>query len=418
MTQRPVPPRGMRDLLPDEVLQRRRLLDRIIPVYESYGYQQIETPALEDINRLLGSGGGENEKLTYKVLKRGMDVWPSTEGDAVDLGLRYDLTVPLARFYATHSAELLSPFKSIQAGPVWRAERPQKGRYRQFMQCDIDVIGESSTSAEVELLTATAEALQACDAGEFTIRINDRRLLEALILWAGFEPGEQGAVLIALDKLDKIGVNGVRDELTKVNDGSPSKEMAQLLERLTDARGFDSALAALPPGLRDDAVDDLRDIVAAVAANLPSLRMEFDATLVRGMGYYTGAIFEVEHDDLNSSIAGGGRYDRMLGSMFGQDAPAAGFSIGFERLWEILASKLDAGERRRIVLLHDKEELAAASSAARALRRDGDVVRAEVAAKNRSAQLTRFTNAGFTHWAEYRNGVEPALQPLSKEGSP
>lgn len=398
MSKRPVPPRGMRDLLPAEVLQRRHLAGRIVAVYERYGFQQIETPIVEDIERLVGSGGGENEKMLYKILKRRLD-WPQqSEADVVDLGLRYDLTVPLARYYATHSDELLSPFKSIQMGSVFRAERPQKGRYRQFTQCDVDIIGERSVLAEVELIAATAEALQACDIGEFTIRLNDRRLLERLVFGSGYEPAQQGAVLIALDKVDKIGHAGVVAELQKIGNDAAAAKLGTVLEALIAVRGLDQVLQAVQ-GVDDGVVESLTAIAQGIGAALPSVSVEVDPTIVRGMGYYTGSIFEIEHADSTGSLAGGGRYDGMIGRLLGSDAPACGISIGFERLWNMLADRIATdGEMPRTVLLYDGDDVGSVMTAAARLRQDGHVVRCERAVKNRSAQLNRLGKAGFTHW--------------------
>ncbi len=421
MSQRPVPPRGMRDLLPAEVRGRRWILERLLGVYERYGFEQIETPALEEIDRLLDSEGGDNDKLIYKVLKRGLsfDQPVSSEDEVVDLGLRYDLTVPLARFYATHSGELLTPFRSIQAGPVWRAERPQKGRYRQFVQCDIDVLGDAGVGAEIELVCATAEALEAVEVGAFTIRINDRRLLQQMVSVAGFPEAQAPAVLIVIDKLDKIGLDAVAGELRALGDEAAVHSMEKMLSTLTGERGFDAVASALSGADVDAPLNDLRSIVDGARAVLPAVAVEVDATLVRGQGYYTGSIFEVEHDELSGSLAGGGRYDRMIGKLSGVDVPAVGFSIGFERLFDILSSRRRSKDgQRRVVLLHRPDaDVVAVVTAAAALRAAGDVVRPERSAKNRGNQLTRLEGAGFTHWAEYTDDSDLNVQPFAKEGS-
>jgi histidyl-tRNA synthetase len=393
----------MRDLLPVEVLQRRHLLERILPVYEKYGYQQIETPALEELDRLMGSEGGDNDKLIYKVMKRGISDWPpASESDAADLGLRYDLTVPLARFYATHSNELLVPFRAIQVGPVWRAERPQKGRYRQFMQCDIDVLGETSADAEIELLAGGAEALTAAGLSEFTIRLNDRRLLRAIAAWAGFDNEQEACVLIALDKLDKVGAAGVADELSQLGNEKAASKLADLVPMLEETRGLDAMLSALP--VTDDQVlGDLEFIVKGVTVSSHmEVDIEIDPTLVRGQGYYTGAIFEVEHASSGGSLAGGGRYDNMIKKLSGVDVPATGFSIGFERIWDLLSGTL-SGDGERVVLLHDATDTATVQRTSADLRNRYVAVRTERAGRNRSAQLTRLKNNGFTHWFELTN---------------
>lgn len=418
MAQRPNPPRGMRDLLPLEVLQRRLLLARILPAYERYGYQEIETPALEEIERLMGSEGGENDKLIFKVLKRGLDEWPPSESDAVDLGLRYDLTVPLARFYATHSNELLAPFRSIQTGPVWRAERPQKGRYRQFVQCDIDILGETDVSAEIELLAGGAEALAATTLHGFTIRLNDRRLLRGISAWSGFDESQEAAVLVALDKLDKIGAGGVAEQLSLIDGGgAASKRLGDFVPMLEETRGLDKMLALLP--VKDDTVlADLEAIAIGVGVACGvEVDVEVDPTLVRGQGYYTGAIFEVEHAGSAGSIAGGGRYDRMIGKLSGVDVPASGFSIGFERIWDLVGAKLVEADSQRLVLLYpsDVDGLELQKQAAR-LRKEYGIIRTERAAKNRSAQLSRLAENGFTHMIELKDGITGELRSIVTDG--
>jgi histidyl-tRNA synthetase len=404
----------MRDLLPEEVLQRRELLERILGVYEQFGYQQIETPALEELDRLLGSEGGDNEKLIYKVLKRGIEEWPpASEVDAVDLGLRYDLTVTLARFFASHSHELLSPFRAIQVGSVWRAERPQKGRYRQFTQCDIDILGEPGPMAEVELLASGAEALRAAGLSDFVIRINDRRILRSLVEWAGFDPDAEAAVLVAVDKLDKIGVEGVAEQLALVDDdGAASRKLADLMPLISEARGLDGVLAALPVDV-DSTVRELELIIDGVR-EMAAVTVEFlvDPTLVRGQGYYTGPIWEVEVAGSPGSVASGGRYDRMVGKLSGIDVPAAGFSIGFERIWDLVADQLETEGGQRVALLYgDGVSIADIGAAARSLRESATAVRIERAAKNRNGQLARLAAAGFTHWVEFRPEL-PAVQQI------
>jgi histidyl-tRNA synthetase len=407
----------MRDILPGEVALRRELLTRILDVYQRFGFEQIETPVVEEIDRLVSSEGGENTTLVYKIMRRGLAEWPSSEGDAVDLGLRYDLTVPLARFFATNSNELLLPFKSIQTGPVFRAERPQKGRYRQFTQCDIDILGEPSLGAEVELVIATSEALRSCEVGDFTIRVNDRRILESLVSGAGYSRDQLSGVLIAFDKLDKIGVAGVHDELSRIDDGDATKNLVAVIEAMSAAKGWDEIVHALPSSVATQAVDDLIAVRDAVAKAADWLSVELDITLVRGMGYYTGSIFEIQHNEFKGSIGGGGRYDRMIGKLSGVDTPAVGFSIGFERLVHLLENKnIDVRTGKRVALLYAKDAvLADVANVASVLRQDGDVVRTDVAAKNRKAQLTRLTEAGFTHWVEMHNGTPLAVQPLEKD---
>jgi histidyl-tRNA synthetase len=410
----------MRDVLPVEVAVRRDLLTRILNVYQRFGFEQIETPVVEEIDRLVSSEGGENTALVYKILRRGLSEWPpASEKDAVDLGLRYDLTVPLARFFATNSNQLLLPFKSIQTGPVFRAERPQKGRYRQFTQCDIDILGESSLGAEIELVIATSEALRACEVGDFTIRVNDRRILESLVFGAGYSQEQLASVLIAFDKLDKIGVEGVHAELAKINDGEATKKLVSVIESMTGARGWQSIVDALPADVNGDALAGLASVRDAVNRAAEWINVELDITLVRGMGYYTGSIFEIQHDEFKGSIGGGGRYDRMIGKLSGIDTPAVGFSIGFERLVHLLEDRQSvANGHKRVALLYSKDAvLADVANVAMVLREDGDIVRTDVAVKNRKAQLTRLSEAGYTHWVELQDGTPSAVQPLVKESS-
>ncbi len=342
------PARGMRDLLPADVAVRDHVLESISAVYRRFGYQRIETPALENIARLQSGEGADNEKLIFEVLKRGLppEVAAGTSlRDLVDLGLRYDLTVPLTRFYGNNHASLPLPFRSLQVGPVWRADRPQRGRYRQFYQCDIDIIGEPSVLAEAELLEATSEALAAIGLTGTTIRLSDRRFLAALAADCGVPPEAYDAFFITLDKLDKIGWDGVQAELAEL--GFPPARVAAVAEKiqgLADVPGdkLAHALADSVAGLAADVIGDLAttaaslDRLAAERTYVP-LSWQFDPTLVRGMGYYTGQVFEIMHPDMSGSVAGGGRYDKLIGRSLGHDVPACGFSIGFERIVDLLS---------------------------------------------------------------------------------
>ena len=342
------PARGMRDLLPADVAVRDHVLESISAVYRRFGYQRIETPALENIARLQSGEGADNEKLIFEVLKRGLppEVAAGTSlRELVDLGLRYDLTVPLTRFYGNNHASLPLPFRSLQVGPVWRADRPQRGRYRQFYQCDIDIIGEPSVLAEAELLEATSEALAAIGLTGTTIRLSDRRFLAALAADCGVPPEAYDAFFITLDKLDKIGWDGVQAELAEL--GFPPARVAAVAEKiqgLADVPGdkLAHALADSVPGLAADVIGDLAttaaslDRLAAERTYVP-LSWQFDPTLVRGMGYYTGQVFEIMHPDMSGSVAGGGRYDKLIGRSLGHDVPACGFSIGFERIVDLLS---------------------------------------------------------------------------------
>ena len=339
------PARGMRDLLPADVAVRDHVLESISAVYRQFGYQRIETPALENIARLQSGEGADNEKLIFEVLRRGLppEVAAGTPlRELVDLGLRYDLTVPLTRFYGNNHASLPLPFRSLQVGPVWRADRPQRGRYRQFSQCDIDIIGEPSVLAEAELLEATSEALAAIGLTGTTIRLSDRRFLAALAADCGVPPEAYDEFFITLDKLDKIGWDGVRAELAEL--GFPPARVAAVTEKiqgLADVAGdkLARALADGVPGLAADVIGDLATTAASLdrLAEKRALSWQFDPTLVRGMGYYTGQVFEIMHPDMSGSVAGGGRYDKLIGRILGHDVPACGFSIGFERIVDLLS---------------------------------------------------------------------------------
>jgi histidyl-tRNA synthetase len=318
------PPRGMRDFLPQEKAIRNDLLAKIVGSYASHGFQEIETPALEAIERLSSGDGGDNEKLAFKVLKRGEDLdeaLGNNADDLADLGLRYDLTVPLTRYYATNHAKLPKVFKAIQTGPVWRAERPQKGRYRQFVQCDIDIIGDESVIAEVELLNASLNALGAIGITDAKVRVNHRQLLMASIKALGVSDADQSKAMITIDKLDKVGISGVEEEMKERFGDKVSKATAEWLGSLA---------SDLP------IPKELQELFRLVESLHPGA-LKFDPTLVRGMGYYTGAIFEIEHPASGASIGGGGRYDGMVGKFLGVATPAVGISIGFERVAELVA---------------------------------------------------------------------------------
>ncbi|MCI2238018.1 histidine--tRNA ligase [Kineococcus sp. TRM81007] len=350
-----VPARGMRDILPAEKARREHALRVIREVYRSFGFDEIEAPALEELSRLESGQGGENEKMLFKVLRRGLDADEALKpAEAADLGLRFDLTVPLSRYVATNAATLRTPAKLLQIGPVWRAERPQKGRYRQFVQCDIDVVGEAGSVAEVELVTATDTALRRLGLTGTTLRINDREVLTGLLTGCGFAEAEHGSVLITVDKADKIGLDGVMAELRGKGfaDGHVANLESALGELLTVTTLSDPAAlaAALPDAVPAQAVQRLGEIGAALAVSAPELPVVFDVSLVRGMGYYTGPIFEMALSGSGSSIAGGGRYDRMVGRFSGRDLPACGFSIGFERIADHVHLEDDAS--RAVALVH------------------------------------------------------------------
>ncbi|MFD4422689.1 histidine--tRNA ligase [Agromyces sp. NPDC058484] len=413
------PPRGMRDFLPAEKARREHALGVIRGVYAAHGFDEIETPVMEDSQRLHAGLGGDNEKLAFAVMRRGLTpddlAAAAASGDALalaDLGLRYDLTVPLARFYATHRAALPPVFRAIQIAPVWRAERPQKGRYRQFVQCDIDIIGEAGPLAELELLTATIATLEALGLGGCTIRLNDRRIL-AGILGSWGVPGElRERALITIDKLDKIGVGGVAAELRDHGAITAGTDVAAELEALTAANWhLHDGLVPPPAWLDQGAYAEL----LALRAALPGAAIEFDPTLVRGMGYYTGTIFEIAHPDLGYSLGGGGRYDHMIGRFLGQEVPACGFSIGFERIVDLLAVR-DEGRPRAVVLVYDADvEPAELLSLKHELVASGTRVRFERRVKNLRALLDRVSADGFDAFAAVTTATTDASSLAFRE---
>jgi histidyl-tRNA synthetase len=383
------PPRGMRDFLPAEKAKRDRVLGVIRETYKSHGYQEIETPALEDLSRLTSGQGGDNEKLAYRVMKRGEELEraladTSENDNLADLGLRFDLTVPLTRYYATNAAKLPRVFKAIQTGPVWRAERPQKGRYRQFVQCDIDIIGDSSALAEIDLLVSSLDALAAIGINDATIRINHRVLLANLLDGLGVPEVSRGSAMIIIDKLDKIFAEGVVAELAEkfgAEVGAAAKDWLETKQ---------SELPVLA---------ELAEIFAAVETRHPG-KLRFDQTLVRGMGYYTGSIFEIEHPASGSSIGGGGRYDGMVGRWTGTDVAAVGISIGFERVVD-LVEDTDAGLGGVVLVLENEsaDVVAQALRVQAGLIAEGRVVRLEQRPKKLTLLLESLAEQGYTSWA-------------------
>ena len=403
------PPRGMRDFLPAEKAQRERVLGTIRATYREHGFDEIETPVMEDSSRLHAGLGGDNEKLAFGVLKRGLtteDLHAATEAlELADLGLRFDLTVPLARFYASHQAELPNVFRAVQIAPVWRAERPQKGRYRQFVQCDIDIIGDASTLAELELITATSATLTALGIDGCSIRINDRRLLTSMLTAFGFPSHEHATVLITVDKLDKLGNDGVITELRdRAFPSGPVDALESFFNRPRTMEfipfGERAIRTALPEGVDEQAVADLVGIGEGVDDATRAL-MVFDPFLVRGMGYYTGTIFEIAHPEFGYSLGGGGRYDGMIGRFLGSDVPAVGFSLGFERIVDLVSTGTTSEEA--IALLHDGDVAPATLVALKAgLIARGSRVRLERKTRNMKVLLDQLATSGFQTVATVR----------------
>ena len=407
------PVKGMRDQLPGDVQLRQRVMGLIRDTYRRYGFTEIETPAMEHIENLSNKQGGENEKLIFKILKRGRDLEKVIESggtDFADTGLRYDLTVPLARYYAANAAQLPSPFKALQIGSVWRADKPQKGRFRQFTQCDIDILGDGSELAEIELIAATSEALSAifAQAGirDFTVHVSDRRILSGMARYAGFDEADFGNVFIILDKLDKIGLDGVRSELEKAGyDSAAVEKCVSIFAEDPAGKSPTEFCAFLDETCLDPAApQSLERILACVRAmNRPGVSVVFDPTLVRGMGYYTGTIFECTIDGYGFAIAGGGRYDKMVGKYSGTDVPACGFSIGFERIITILqdhADAIDTAQEAKVALLAEKgvdnERLASLVHRAQTLRDEGKTVTVQTMKKNIRRQIELLEAEGYT----------------------
>jgi histidyl-tRNA synthetase len=428
------PARGMRDLLPAEVAIRDWAIAAITRTYEQFGFTRIETPAMENINLLRRGEGGENLQLIFEVLKRGDKLGkelaqPSPSKDNLaDLGLRFDLTVPLVRFYANNQNSLPNPLKAIQIGPVFRAESPQAGRFRQFTQCDIDVIGMKSEFAEMELVQATSQALLALNFKDFRVRINDRRILSALAESFGFEVTQQDRVFIALDKLDKIGIDGVGKELESAGHKPDSvKQMTGFLEKfktldLTQLATAGSDLQVsreqLPQSVSEEVWQALVKVITAVRqVSGGAYKIEFDPTLVRGMGYYTGQIFEIECPGYSSSVAGGGRYDKMVGKFSGRDVPAVGFSIGFERIISILMEKNfkpgKSAEKLALIFEPDRDPLADVIVAANSLRMRGLIVCTLARKKDMGKQLDALVVQDFNSYAVFKGAqAEPEIKQL------
>ena len=402
------PPRGMRDFLPADKANRERVLGTIRSVYTQHGFDEIETPVMEESSRLHAGLGGDNEKLAFGVLKRALTVddlqAASTPLDLADLGLRFDLTVPLARFYASHQAELPTVFRAIQIAPVWRAERPQKGRYRQFVQCDIDIIGEKGNIAEIELITATLATLDALGIDGCSIRINDRRLLSSMLTVFGFPASEHASVLITVDKLDKLGNDGVITELRdRAYPAGPIDALEAFFNRPQTMEfipfGEAAIRKALPEGVDDAAVLELASLATALG---DVSALVFDPFLVRGMGYYTGTIFEVAHPSFGYSLGGGGRYDGMIGRFLGGDVPAVGFSLGFERIVELVAPDSDGGVDATALLYEEDVPASLLVTLKSELIAGGARVRLERKPRNLKPLLAQLAESGFARVATVR----------------
>ena len=406
------PVTGMKDVMPAEMEIRDYLIGLIKDTYKTFGFQSMETPCVEHIENLCSKQGGDNEKLIFKILKRGEKLKideAKEENDLVDGGLRYDLTVPLARYYSNHANELPSPFKALQIGSVWRADRPQKGRFRQFVQCDIDILGEASNLAEIELILATTAMLGKLDFKNFTVCMNDRNILKSMAAYSGFKEEDYDEVFIVLDKMDKIGPEGVEAELIEMGYTRESvKTYLSLFDEVaSDVSGVRYLKEKLGDYLSNETADGLELIMSSVeAAKECDFKLQFTPTLVRGQSYYTGPIFEVTMDDFGGSVAGGGRYDKMIGKFTGQDTPACGFSIGFERIVMLLLEngyKVPGGRRKKAYLLEKKlpkEAMLKVLALAKADREAGRQVLIVNMKKNKKFQKEQLIEDGYTEIAD------------------
>lgn len=407
------PVTGMKDISPREMEIRDYVISLIKETYGKFGFSSIETPCVEHIENLSSKQGGENEKLIFKILKRGEKLKLDTakeEMDLVDGGLRYDLTVPLSRYYSNNANDLPAPFKALQMGNVWRADRPQRGRYRQFMQCDIDILGEPTILAEIELILATSTLVGKLDFEGFTIRINDRKILKAMAAYSGFAPESYDTVFIILDKMDKIGLDGVAAELEKEGFAKESiDKYLGLFEKVTpDLNGVRYLKETLAGVLDEKTAEDMETIIESVeAVKTAKFNIVFDPTLVRGMSYYTGPIFEISIDGFGGSVGGGGRYDEMIGRFTGNQTPACGFPIGFERIVMLLLEKdyqiPKKGSKTAFLLEKGlpKEKMLEVFKQAELRRQQGDSVSINMMKKNKKFQKDQMTAEGYTEIIEF-----------------
>ena len=405
----------MKDILPKEMAIRNYVMNMIRETYGTFGFSAIETPCVEHIENLCSKQGGENEKLIFKIMKRGEKLkldTAKTENDLTDSGLRYDLTVPLSRYYSNNANELPAPFKALQMGNVWRADRPQRGRYRQFMQCDIDILGEPTNLAEIELILATTTLLGKLDFKNFTIRINDRRILKAMAAYSGFAPESYDTVFIILDKMDKIGIEGVAEELEKEGFEKESIDtyLGLFREITNDVEGVRYIKEKLSDVLEAGIAEDLETIINTVeSVKTADFKMSFDPTLVRGMSYYTGPIFEISMDEFGGSVGGGGRYDEMIGKFTGNNTCACGFSIGFERIVMLLLERgyeIPTKNGKKAYLIEKNmpaDKLLNILKQATEERSAGTQINISIMKKNKKFQKDQLAADGYTEYVEFFN---------------
>lgn len=413
MAMKKKPVTGMKDILPKEMEIRDYVISQIKETYKTFGFSSMETPCVEHIENLSSNQGGENEKLIFKILKRGEKLKlneAKKEMDLVDGGLRYDLTLPLSRYYANNANDLPNPFKALQMGNVWRADRPQRGRYRQFMQCDIDILGEPTILAEIELITATTTLLGKIGFEKFTIRLNNRKMLKAMAAYSGFAPEDYDSVFITLDKMDKIGLEGVAAELEE--QGYPRENVNKYLELFkstgSDIEGVRFLKETLGDYLETGVAEDLETIIESInVTKAADFKIVFDPALVRGMSYYTGPIFEIAMDEFGGSVVGGGRYDEMIGKFTGQNTPACGFSIGFERIVMLLLEKdyQVPVKGEKIAYLVEKkmpaDKMLAILKQANEKRREGMQINLAIMKKNKKFQKEQLEKEGYTAFEEF-----------------
>ena len=409
------PVTGMKDMMPAEMEIRDYVIGQIKETYRAFGFSSIETPCVEHIENLCSKQGGDNEKLIFKILKRGEKLKieeAKEEKDVVDGGLRYDLTVPLSRYYANNANELPSPFKALQMGNVWRADRPQRGRFRQFMQCDIDILGEPTYLAEIELVLATTTLLGKLDFHNFTIRINDRRILKAMAQYSGFPAESFDTVFIILDKMDKIGIEGVAEELEKEGFAKESIDtyLGLFREITNDVEGVRYIKEKLSDVLEAGIAEDLETIINTVeSVKTADFKMSFDPTLVRGMSYYTGPIFEISMDEFGGSVGGGGRYDEMIGKFTGNNTCACGFSIGFERIVMLLLERgyeIPTKNGKKAYLIEKNmpaDKLLNILKQATEERSAGTQINISIMKKNKKFQKDQLAADGYTEYVEFFN---------------
>ena len=413
MALKKTPVTGMKDILPKEMEIRNYVINMIRETYGTFGFSSIETPCVEHIQNLCSKQGGENEKLIFKILKRGEKLKlqdAKEEADLVDSGLRYDLTVPLSRYYSNNANNLPAPFKALQMGNVWRADRPQRGRFRQFMQCDIDILGEPTYMAEIELVLATTTLLGKLDFHNFTIRINDRRILKAMAQYSGFAPESYDTVFIILDKMDKIGLDGVQKELEEEGFATENieKYLGLFRELTSDVEGVRSCKEKLTGVLDAKVAEDLETIITTVdAVKTADFKISFDPTLVRGMSYYTGPIFEIAMYEFGGIVGGGGRYDEMIGKFTGNNTSACGFSIGFERIVMLLLERgyeVPTKNGKKAYLIEKNmpaEQLREILKQATEERSTGTQINVSVMKKNKKVQKEQLAAEGYTEFVEF-----------------